>query len=58
MAVITHPQHNLPLGWSKPNVSLTEQTQDEAVAALAELIVQVWEKNRQTNNPLEDKTDE
>ena len=58
MAVITHPQHNLPLGWWKPNVSLPEQTQDEAVAALAELIVQVWEKNRQTNNPLEDKTDE
>ena len=58
MAIKNHLQHNLPLEWSKPNVSLPEQTQDEAVAALAELIVQVWEKNRQTKYPLEDKTDE
>ncbi len=58
MAVITNPQHNLPLGWSKPNVSLPEQAQVEAIAALAELILQVWENREQIDNPLEDKIDE
>lgn len=58
MAVITHPQHNLPLEWSKPNVSLPEQTQVEAISALAELILQVWENNGQIDNRLEDKIDE
>jgi len=58
MAVITNPQHNLPLGCSKPNASLPEHTQVEAITALAELILQVWENNRQIDNPLEDKIDE
>ncbi len=58
MAVITHPQHNLPLAWSKPKVSLPEQTQVEAIAALAELILQVWENNGQIDNRLEEKLDE
>ncbi len=58
MVVKNHLQHNLPLEWSKPDVSLPEPTQDEAVAALAELIFQVWEKHEQTNNPLEGKIDE
>lgn len=58
MAVINNPQHNLPLAWSKSNVSLPKQTQDEAIAVLADLILQLWEKNRQIDNPLEDKIDE
>ncbi len=58
MAVITNPQHNLPLGWSMPKVSRPEHTQVEAIAALAELMLQVWENNGQVDNPLEDKIDE
>lgn len=58
MAVKTNPQLNLPLGWSKSAVSLPEQTQVEAIAALADLILQVWEKNGPTDTPSEDKNDE
>jgi hypothetical protein len=58
MAAITNQQHNLPLGWAKPKVSLPEQTQDEAIAVLADLILQVWEINRPMDNPSEDNIDE
>ncbi len=58
MAVIINPQHNLPLGWSESDISLSEQTQDEAIAMLADLILQVWKKSQQIDNPLEDKIDE
>jgi len=40
MVAITNQQHNLPLGWPKPKVSLPEHTQDEAIAVLADLILQ------------------
>ena len=58
MATITNQQHNLPLGRAKPKVSLPEQTQDAAIAILADLISQVWEINRPMDNPSEDKIDE
>jgi len=58
MAAIINQQHNLPLGRAKPKVSLPDQTQDEAIAVLAELILQVWEINRPMDNPSEDKIDE
>ncbi len=58
MAVITNPQHNLPLACSKPNASLPEHTQVEAIAALTELILQVWQHSGQIDNPLEDKINE
>ncbi len=58
MAAKTNPQLNLPHGWSDPNVSLTEQTQVEAIAALANLILQVWEMNGPMDNPSEDRIDE
>ncbi len=58
MPVATNPQQNLPLEWSIPKVSLPEQTQVEAIAALSELISQLWERDRPMDKPLEDKTDE
>jgi hypothetical protein len=57
MAAKTNQQHNLPLGCTKPMVSLPEQTQDESTAILADLILQVWEINRPMD-PSEDKIDE
>jgi hypothetical protein len=58
MAVMTNPQRNLPLSLAKPTISLPEQTQVEAIAALADLILQVWEMNAPMDQPLEDKIDE
>ena len=58
MAVMTNPQRNLPLGLTKPTVSLPEQTQVEAIATLADLILQVWEMNAPMDQPSGDKIDE
>ncbi len=58
MAVKTNPQRSLPLGWSDPNVSLTEQTQIEAMTALANLILQVWEMRGPMDNHSEEMIDE
>ena len=58
MAVQTNPQMNLQLGRPKAKVSLPERTEVETIAALAELMLQVWEMNRSINNPLEDRNDE
>ena len=38
--------------------SLPEQTQVETIAALAEVILQVWEMNAPMDKPSEDKIDE
>lgn len=58
MAVVSNPQRNLLLNLAKPNVSLPEQTQVEAIAALAEVILQLWEMNAPMDKPSEDKIDE
>jgi hypothetical protein len=58
MALITNPQTNLPLGLAKSNVSLPEQTQVEVIAALADVILHLWEINIPTDKALENKIDE
>lgn len=58
MAVITNPQRNLPLVCEKPRISLPRQAQADAIAALADLIVQLWETNGLMGNSPEDKIDE
>ncbi len=42
MAEETNLQRNLPLALPQPSISLPKQTQIDAIAALADLIIQVW----------------
>jgi hypothetical protein len=41
-----------------PNVSLPQPTQAEVIAALADLILQLWEMDEPIETPSEDKIDE
>ncbi len=58
MAVKLQPQPSLPLGLAPPNVSLPAPTQAEVIAALADLMVQLWEMNEPIDTPSEEKIDE
>jgi len=58
MAVRPQPQPSLPLGLAPPNVSLPSPTQTEVIAALADLMVQLWEMNEPIDTPSEEKIDE
>jgi hypothetical protein len=40
-----------------PNVSLPAPTQAEVIAALADLMVQLWEMNEPIDTPSEEKID-
>ena len=58
MAVRPEPQPSLPLGWAPPNVSLPEPTQAAIIAALADLMLELWELNESVQMPAEDNIDE
>ncbi len=58
MAVRPQPQPSLPLDWAPPNLSLPQPTQAEVIAALADLILQLWEIDEPIETPSEDKIDE
>lgn len=58
MAVRPEPQPSLPLGWASPTVSLPEPTQAAVIAALADLMLQLWEMNEPVETPSEDNIDE
>lgn len=58
MAVKPQPHPSLPLDWAPPNVSLPEPTQADVIAALADLMRQLWEMNEPVEMPAEEKIDE
>jgi len=58
MAVRAEPQPSLPLGWAPPNVSLPEPTQGDVIAALVDLMLELWEMNDPVQTPSEDNIDE
>ncbi len=58
MAVISNPQRSLLLVCEKPRVSLPRQAQVDTIAALADLILQLWKTNGLMGNSPEDKIDE
>jgi hypothetical protein len=58
MAEEANLQRNLPLALPQPSISLPKQTQIDAIAALADLIIQVWKINLPIDHSSEDNIDE